>query len=211
MTTTGAGAVDTMVKARFDTTNFTRIVGAPEHGPINILKDEITKVAGTFKTTRYGGRTGCLALIVDEDETRRVTKNRTLDCTRATTPLLLSPKINDTTTATDGKTFSAEHKQIWYKYYLKQAVDLYDVAAIVARTNSQYIAELEMDYVGFAEETTQSMLAHLCTQPVVLSEEKRVIRRDFFRPWSDSLNMNLQEVVHELDKRQRKAKNKMSS
>ena len=76
MSTTGA---DEMVKARFDTTNFTRIVGAPEHGPIDILEDKITKVAATFKTTRYGGRTGCLALIVDQEEMRRVTKDGTLD------------------------------------------------------------------------------------------------------------------------------------
>ena len=67
MSTTGAAAVDAMVKARFDTTNFTRIVGAPEYGPIDILEDEIAKVAATFKTTRYGGRTGCLALIVDQE------------------------------------------------------------------------------------------------------------------------------------------------
>ena len=68
MSTTGAAAVDAMVKARFDTANFTRIVGAPEHGAIDILEDEIAKVAATFKTTRYGGKTGCLALIVNEEE-----------------------------------------------------------------------------------------------------------------------------------------------
>ena len=66
MPTTGAAAVDTMVKSRFDTINFTHIVGAPDHGPINILKDEIAKVAATFKTTRYGKITGCLALIVNK-------------------------------------------------------------------------------------------------------------------------------------------------
>ena len=49
-------------------------------------------------------------------------------------------------------------------------MDLYDVAAIVASTNAQYLAELDMEYVGFAEETTQTMLAHLRTQPVVLNE-----------------------------------------
>ena len=208
MTTTGAGAVDTMVKARFDTTNFTRIVGAPEHKPIDILEDEIVKVAATFKTIRYGGRTGCLALIVDEEDMRRVTKDGTLNCTRATKPPLLSPKLNDTKTARDGKNFSVEHKQIWYKYYLNQAVDLYGVATIVASTDSQYLSKLDMDYVGFAKETMQTMLAHLCTQPVILNEEKQVLRRDFFRPWSDSPNMNLQEFASELDKRQRKAKKK---
>ena len=67
MSAAGAAAVNAMGKDRFNTTNFTRIVGAPEHGFIDILEDEIAKVAATFKTTRYGGRTGCLALIVDQD------------------------------------------------------------------------------------------------------------------------------------------------
>ena len=116
MSTTGAAAVDAMVKARFDTTNFTRIVGAPEHGPIDIVKDEIAKVATTFKTIRYGGRTGCLALIVNQEEMRRVTKDGTFDCTRAAKPPLLSPRLSDTTTATDGKTFAAEHQQVWFEY-----------------------------------------------------------------------------------------------
>ena len=72
MSTMGAAAVDAMVKVRFDTTNFTCIVGAPEHGPIDILEDEFAKVVATFKTTRYRRRTGCLALIVDvrRDATR---------------------------------------------------------------------------------------------------------------------------------------------
>ena len=125
---------------------------------------------------------------------RRVTKYGTLNCTREPKPPLLSPRLTDTTTTTDGKTFAAEHRQVWFEYYLNQAVDLYSVAAIVASTDAQYLAELEMDYIGFAEETTQTMLAHLRTQPVVLNEEKRVLRRDFFRPWSDSPNMNLTRV-----------------
>ena len=50
------------------------------------------------------------------------------------------------------------------------------------------------------------MLEHLRTQPIVLNEDKRVLRRDFFCPWSDSPNMNLQEFARKLDKRQRKAK-----
>ena len=192
MSTTGAAAVDAMIKARFNATNFTRIVGAPEYGPIDILEDEIAKVATTLKTTRYGGRTGCLSLIVDQDEMRRVTKDGNLDCTRAPKPPLLSPRLTDTTTATDGKTFAAEHRQVWFEYYLDQVVDLYGVAKIIASTDTQYLAELKMDYVVFAKETTQTMLAHLRTQPVVLNEEKRVLRRYFFRPWSDSPNMNLQ-------------------
>ena len=137
MSTTGASAVNAMVKARFDTTNFTRIVGAPDHRPIDILEDEIVEAAATFKTTRYGGRTGCLALIVDEEEMRLVTKDGTLDCTCAPKPPVLSPKLSDTTTATDGRTLAAEQRQVWYEYYLDQAVNLYGIADIVASTDAQ--------------------------------------------------------------------------
>ena len=99
-------------------------MGAPEHGPIDILEDEIAKVAATFKTTRYGGRTRCLALIVDQEEMRRVTKDGTLDCTRAPNPPLLIPRLSDTTTATDGKTFATEHRQVWFEYYLDRLVEV---------------------------------------------------------------------------------------
>ena len=211
MSTTGAAAVDAMVKACFDATNFTRIVGAPEHGPIDILEDEITEVAATFKTTRYEGRTGCLALIVNQDEMRRVMQDGNLVCAQAPKPPLLSLRLTDTTTATDGKTFAADHHQVWYEYYLDQAVDLYGVAVIVASSGGQYLAELEMDYVGFAKETTLRILAHLRTQPVVLIEEKRVLRRDFFRPWSDAPNMNLQEFARKLDSASERRRSKTSS
>ena len=51
-------------------------------------------------------------------------------------PPLLSPKLSGATTATGRKTFAAEHRQVWYEYYLDQAFDLYGVAAIVAITDS---------------------------------------------------------------------------
>ena len=92
---------------------------------------------------------------------RRVTKDGNLDCARALKPPLLSPRLTDSTTTTDGKIFAAEHRQVWCKYYLHQAVDLYGVTAIVASSDGQYLAKLKMDYIGFAEETTLMMLAHL--------------------------------------------------
>jgi hypothetical protein len=135
MATTGAAAVNTMVKGRFDATSFTPIVGAPEYGSINVLEDKIAKVMATFKTTRCGGEAGCLALIVDEVKMRRVAKAATLSCARSTMPVLLNPKITDKTSATDEKTLVTKYKQTWYEYYLDQAVNLYGVATIVASTD----------------------------------------------------------------------------
>jgi hypothetical protein len=76
-------------------------------------------------------------------------------------PELLNPKITIETKATAKKTLVTEHKQIWYKYYLDQAINPYSVVAIVASTNPHYLAKKEMDYVGFAEEITQYLFIHL--------------------------------------------------
>ena len=82
-----------MVKARFDETTFTPIDSSLDHGPINILEDEIAKVVATFKTTQYRGKIGCPALMTNKAEMRRVVKDNTLDCVHATMPALLNPKI----------------------------------------------------------------------------------------------------------------------
>lgn len=65
-----------------------------------------------FKATRYVGKPGCLTLIVNEGEMKRVAKNNTLNCDHTTMPALLNPKISDKTTPVDEKTLAAEHKQI---------------------------------------------------------------------------------------------------
>ncbi len=85
------------------------------------------------------GGSGCLALIVNEAEMRRVANNSTLNCDRVTMPALLNPKTTDTTSAVDEKIFATEHQKTWYKYYLDQAVDCYGIAVIIASTASQYL------------------------------------------------------------------------
>ena len=72
MPTTGAKAIVTMVKARFDATSFTPVVGAPEHGSINVLEDKtIAKVATALNTNHYQGDIGCLVLIIDKETMRQ--------------------------------------------------------------------------------------------------------------------------------------------
>jgi hypothetical protein len=58
MTSMSANVFDAIGKARFDITNFTRIMGAPEHKPIDFLENETTTVAATFKTTWYNIKPG---------------------------------------------------------------------------------------------------------------------------------------------------------
>ena len=68
MMETGAAAVDAMFKACFEVASFPQITGPPEHGTIDELVGAIATVATGFKTSRYGGKTGCLALVIDQEE-----------------------------------------------------------------------------------------------------------------------------------------------
>ena len=63
-----------------------------------------------------------------------------------------------------------------------------------------------MDYIGFTEKTTQSILVFLRTQPVVLNKEKWQTHSNFYLSWSDSPTMTLAEFACNLNKHQQKAK-----
>ena len=105
-----------MVKACFDAADLPRITGSPEYNAIDELVEAITQIATTFKTKRYGGKCGVLPLIVSEDETRRVTNDDALDCSRAVEPALRNPRITLSTLPDNEKTFHAEHKVAWSEY-----------------------------------------------------------------------------------------------
>ena len=99
----------------------------------------------------------------------RVEKDDKLDCSRADEPQLFNPNIGDTTTTTYENILTADHRVTWYEYYLEQAVDLYSIATIVANTDHQYLAKNHEDYVGYANETTRSMIDHIETQTTILN------------------------------------------
>ena len=115
MTETVAAAVDSMVKARFDAASFPRITGTSDHGPINEIVGAIATVATSFKIRRYGGKTGCLVLVVDQEEMQRVTKDDTLNCSSADEPTVINLSIGDTTTTMDKKILTAECRVTWYE------------------------------------------------------------------------------------------------
>ena len=180
-----------MVKARFDAADLPRITGSPEYKAIDELVEAIAQIATPFKTKRYGGKCGVLPLIVREDETRRVTNDDTLDCSRAIEPTIRNPTIALCTLPNDEKTLHAEHKVAWSEYKLGLAVDRYTVVAIVANVDKQYIFAKCMDCIGYANKIAHIMIVEVRNHPVILHAEKREICSFFVAPWSDSPDMTL--------------------
>ena len=200
MTITSVAVINAMVKARFDANDLPRITGSPKYDAIDNLVKAIAQIATTFKTKRYGGKCGVLPLIVSKDETRRVTNNDALDCSRTVEPALQNPRITLSSLPDDKKTLHAEHKVAWSEYKLELTVDRYAVAVIVANVDEQYIVAKCMDYIRYDNKTAHTMIAELQTHPVVLNTEKREIFSFFMALWSDSPDMTLNEYGRQIDK-----------
>ena len=170
---TSVTAINMMVKARFDAADIPRITGSPEYDAINELVEAIAQVATNFNTKRYGGKCGVLPLIVSKDETHQVTNDDALDCSCTVEPALRNPRITLSTLPDNEITLHEEHKVVWSEYELELVVDRYAVVAIVANVDKQYIVAKCMDYIGYSNKTSHTMIAELTTCPVVLNAEKR--------------------------------------
>ena len=174
MTITSVAAIYAMVKARFDAADLPRITGSPEYDSIDEIVEAIAQIATTIKTKQYGGKYSVLPLIVNVDETSRVTNDDALDCSRAVKPTLQNPRITLSTLPNEEKTLHTEQKFAWGEYDLELAVNRNAVAAIVAKC---------MDYIGYANKTAHTMIAEMRTHPVVINADKREIRSFFMAPW----------------------------
>ena len=75
--TTNKDAVREAIRAIIAPMPINKILGQPTNLTVNLLKQQVTKMAAAVKTTSWGGRHGHLALILDDDEYRIVTGNAT--------------------------------------------------------------------------------------------------------------------------------------
>ena len=137
-------AVNAMVTDWFEADDFPQIVGVNEHKMIDKLVKAVAQVTELFGTQQWGGQTGCLALIIDEQEMRRVTKNSTLNCGWMVKPGFIHPYITAKTTAVEDNQLRANRKVMWSEWYLQQSYEQHSIKAIVDSVDGQYIEENKM-------------------------------------------------------------------
>ena len=71
--TNNEAAVREAVQAIIRPMPINRIHGQPSKTPVNVLKQQVAKLAAAVKTTSWGGRHGHLALVLNDAKYRRVT------------------------------------------------------------------------------------------------------------------------------------------
>ena len=70
----------------------------------------------------------------------------------------------------------------------------------------QYIEEKELDFLGYGMETILSLVAHLCTWPVITNSERMATKAAFIYHWRDSSYQHLSAYDQDLTRRQNNAK-----
>ena len=70
--TTNEASIREAVRAQISTMPLGRNVGQPTNTTLNHLKQKCAKLAASVKTTKWGGRHGCLALVMDEEEFQQI-------------------------------------------------------------------------------------------------------------------------------------------
>ncbi len=108
-----------------------------------------------IKTTKWGGRHGSLALVLDNANYSSITKARI----PSTTPITQLDAINKGITATSTPlkilTFQEKTKKLQKEYDLQEAVTNIGVQHIIDSIKEQYINKLNKEYFGYANNTTK--------------------------------------------------------
>ena len=139
-----------------------KIIGQPSNSTVNLLNQQVAKIAAAVKTTSWGGRHGHLALILTDNEYRLVTGN----ATQATMCLIALPIIptalTNNTMLTLRTRIMADHNLECQEYWKQEAVDKVIMDKIVREgIDAPYIKELNDDFIGYSAQTAKSLIVHL--------------------------------------------------
>ena len=108
-----------------------KIIGQPTNSTVNLLKQQIAKIAASTKTTSWGRCHGNLALILDDDEYRLVTGIGTHTTTRLDVPPIMPTTLANNTTLTHRVCIMANHNLECKEYWKQEAIDAIIVNKIV--------------------------------------------------------------------------------
>jgi hypothetical protein len=122
-------------------------------------------------------------------------------------PTTINPKINKLSNPYVILTLQEEMKTLQKEFKLQEAVTNIGVQRIIDSVEEQYVKELNEDYFGYANQTIEMLLTHLCTKWCkVMTKERTNTTEAFYQAWVPSITPII-TFGHQLDKQQKKCKN----
>jgi len=195
------------IVAALEPKTVTKVIGQPTNKAIDVLQDELAKIATTIKTTLFqdGNKYGHLAIIVAEDEYRLIINNRVWFYAEPQHPGYYDASIDANTTEHEAKKKEAEHKEKLRLYQVFLGVEQALREKIVGAVDQQYLAALEEDYVGYTGTTPLLMLEHLrkhCCK--ITNKDKTDLADEFQAQWDQT--QHITTYFRMLEKVQKKMK-----
>ena len=142
---TNEAAVHKAVRAIITPMPIDKIIGQPTNATVNLLKQQVAKIAAAVKTTSWGGRHGHLALVLDDDEYRVVTGNATHTTTHLVAPPIVPMALANNTTLTLRACITADHTL--------EVMAEWSAFAIISRDCKSWVIS---DYQGIAKKSIEN-------------------------------------------------------
>jgi hypothetical protein len=183
------------------------IVGQPTTKSMDRLMEQMAKMVAPVKTTAWGGLHGSLALVLDNVNYARVTKNIVTSSAPLSKPTTINPKINKLSNPNEILTLQEEMQTLQKEFKLQEAVTTIGVQRITDSVEEQYVKKLNKDYFGYANQTIKMLLTHLRTKWCkVTTKERTNATEAFYQAWVPS-TAHIITFSCQLDKQQKKCKN----
>eukprot|EP00804_Cyclotella_cryptica_P015621 CCRYP_003615-RA/>CCRYP_003615-RA protein AED:0.62 eAED:0.37 QI:0/0/0/0.5/1/1/2/0/406 len=201
--TTNEATVREAVRAIIAPMSIDKIIGQPSNSTVNLLKQQVAKIAAAVKTTSWGGRHGHLALVLNDDEYRLVTGDATQTTTRLVAPPIVPIALANNTTITLRARITADHNLECQEFWKQEAVDAVIVEKIVREgVDSPYIEELDDDFIGYSTQTVKTLIEHLRREwCIVTTLERKQAAAAFHIQWD--LTSHITKFARDLDKQQK--------
>ena len=108
--TANEAAICEAVRAQIATMPLNRFFGQPTNTTVNLLELECAKLAALVKTTKWGGRHGFLALVINDEELQSITGDNTATTDRLDASPLTPDGLTNSTTLINQTKLNAKHK-----------------------------------------------------------------------------------------------------
>ena len=180
-----------------------KIQGQPTNTTVNHLIKQIARMTAAVKTTQWGGRHGCLLLVVDDIEYQRITNNAGATTERQPKPGTTPEGLTNQTTLINRTRILGLHKIVTKDYYKQESTDSIIVERVVTEAVDEiYVEELEDEYIGYSNQTIKSLIQHLKDEwCIVTTLEKKRALTAFHLTWN--WTRHITGLAKELDRQQK--------
>ena len=171
---TSIAAIRKMVQKSILAKPIDKMVGHPSTTSHKNLVNQLAQAAGDIESKEWGGNHGTIALVLEDEPYQTLTGDPNLLTAWQDMPNAVHPDIDARTSKFELLTLQEDQKLIITEYQQQVAVNNTLKECLIKAVDEQYIEELKKDYIGYANETTKTILAHIkTTWCKVTTHEKR--------------------------------------